>query len=247
MLIVGLVMTGVGGAVLTPASLAIVTNSFRGESRGLAVGVWGGASALFSGIAPALGGLFTQELTWRWILWFNVIIGALILIGVHRAAESYDEEASRHIDYTGVALSVTGLAALVLALNEAPTPWPFNSATFILVMVAGLVLLAGFTLLERRLRDPLIDLTLFLRRNVDGRGRRPVRAELRARRGAVLPAAVPGGTARVRRAEGGAVAAPAERHADGRDAARRPAVRAPRPGSADRRRERARRGSRCCS
>ena len=62
----------------------------------------------------------------------------------------------------------TGLAALVLALNEAPTPWPFNSATFILVMVAGLVLLAGFTLLERRLRDPLIDLTLFLRRNVTG-------------------------------------------------------------------------------
>jgi EmrB/QacA subfamily drug resistance transporter len=167
-LILGLVMTGVGGAVLTPASLAIVTNSFRGESRGLAVGVWGGASALFSGIAPALGGLFTQELTWRWILWFNVIIGALILIGVHRAAESYDEEASHHIDYTGVALSVAGLAALVLALNEAPTPWPFNSATFILVMVAGLVLLAGFTLLERRLRDPLIDLTLFLRRNLTG-------------------------------------------------------------------------------
>ena len=167
-LIVGMIATGVGGAVLTPASLAIVTNSFRGERRGLAVGVWGGASALFSGIAPALGGLFTQELTWRWILWFNVIIGALILIGVHRAAESYDEEASHHIDFAGVALSVTGLAALVLALNEAPTPWAFGSAEFILVVVAGLMLLTGFAVLERRLRDPLIDLTLFLRRNVTG-------------------------------------------------------------------------------
>ena len=167
-LIVGLVVTGMGGAVLTPASLAIVTNSFRGESRGMAVGVWGGASALFSGVAPALGGLFTQELSWRWILWFNVIIGALILVGVRRAAESYDKEASRHIDVAGVALSVTGLAALVLALNEAPTPWPFKSASFILVVVAGLVLLTGFAVLERRLRDPLIDLGLFLHRNVTG-------------------------------------------------------------------------------
>jgi EmrB/QacA subfamily drug resistance transporter len=167
-LIAGLAVTGMGGAVLTPASLAIVTNSFRGESRGMAVGVWGGASAMFSGVAPALGGLFTQELSWRWILWFNVIVGVLILIGVHRAAESYDKEASRHVDIGGVALSVTGLAALVLALNEAPTPWPFKSASFILVVVAGLVLLAGFGALERRLRDPLIDLALFLRRNITG-------------------------------------------------------------------------------
>ncbi len=167
-LILGLVVTGAGGAVLTPASLAIVTNHFRGPSRGMAVGVWGGASALFSGLAPAIGGLLTQEASWRWILWFNVVIGALILLGIHRAGESYDEEAERHVDVTGVALSFAGLAALILALNEAPTPWAFGSAKFILVVVASLVLLTGFVLLERRLRDPLIDLTLFLRRNVTG-------------------------------------------------------------------------------
>jgi EmrB/QacA subfamily drug resistance transporter len=167
-LILGLVLTGVGGAVLTPASLAIVTNHFRGTSRGMAVGVWGGASALFSGLAPALGGLLTQDASWRWILWFNVFIGVLILLGIHRAAESYDEDAKRHVDVAGVALSFTGLAALVLAFNEAPSPWAFGSASFILVLVASLVLLTGFVILERRLRDPLIDLTLFLRRNVTG-------------------------------------------------------------------------------
>lgn len=167
-LIVGLVVVGIGGAVLTPASLAIVTNSFRGKSRGLAVGLWGGASALFGGIGPALGGAFTEAASWRWILWFNVVIGALILLGVRRAKESLDEEADRHIDITGVALSVTGLGALVLAFNEAPTPWPFNSATFIVVVVAGLLLLTGFALVERRLRNPLIDLRLFARRNVTG-------------------------------------------------------------------------------
>jgi EmrB/QacA subfamily drug resistance transporter len=167
-LIAGLVGAGIGGAVLTPASLAIVTNSFRGESRGMAVGVWGGASALFSGVAPAIGGVFTEETSWRWILWFNVVIGALILIGMRRAAESYDEEAAHHVDVTGVALSFTGLAALVLALNEAPTPWAFTSAQFILVLVAALVLLVGFGFLERHLRDPLIDLALFLKRNISG-------------------------------------------------------------------------------
>jgi EmrB/QacA subfamily drug resistance transporter len=167
-LIAGLVVAGIGGAVLTPASLAIVTNHFRGPSRGMAVGIWGGSSALFSGVAPALGGLFTQEGSWRWILWFNVLIGALILIGMRRAAESYDEEASRKVDVAGVALSFTGLSALVLALNEAPTPWAFTSAAFILVVVAALVLLTGFISLERHLREPLIDLALFLRRNVTG-------------------------------------------------------------------------------
>jgi EmrB/QacA subfamily drug resistance transporter len=167
-LIISLVGVGVGAAVLTPASLAIVTNSFRGTSRGMAVGVWGGASALFSGIAPAIGGVFTQETSWRWILWLNVIVGALILLGVRRAKESFDENAAHHIDITGIALSVTGLGALTLAFNEAPTPWAFTSASFVLVVVAGVLLLAGFVLIERRLRDPLINLALFVRRNVSG-------------------------------------------------------------------------------
>lgn len=167
-LIVSLVGVGIGGAVLTPASLAIVTQGFRGKSRGMAVGVWGGASALFSGIAPAIGGVFTQEASWRWILWLNVIVGALILLGVRRAAESFDEEATRHVDITGIALSVTGLGALTLAFNEAPTPWSFSSASFVLAVVAGFALLVGFGLIERRLRDPLIDLAMFAGRNVTG-------------------------------------------------------------------------------
>ena len=76
MLILSLIVVGVGAAVLTPGSLAIVTNGFRGSRRAMAVGVWGAASALFSGLGPALGGFFTDELSWRWILWFNVIIAA---------------------------------------------------------------------------------------------------------------------------------------------------------------------------
>jgi MFS family permease len=167
-LIAGLAGTGVGAAVLTPASLAIVTESFRGERRGMAVGLWGAATALFSGIGPAIGGLLTQEASWRWILWLNVIVGAAILLGVRGTAESRDEDASPRIDYTGLALCAGGLGALTLALNEAPSPWAFASPAFLLVLCGGALALGGFVLLEGRLRAPLIDVRMFARRNLTG-------------------------------------------------------------------------------
>jgi len=167
-LIVSLGVVGIGAAVLTPASLAIVTDSFRGERRGMAVGIWGASTALFSGIGPAIGGAFTAELSWRWILWLNVIVGVLILVGVRGAAESHDEEASGRIDYAGLALSFLGLGALTLSLNEAPDTWPFASAKFVVVAGAGVLLLAGFALIERRLREPLIDTRMFKQRNLTG-------------------------------------------------------------------------------
>jgi EmrB/QacA subfamily drug resistance transporter len=167
-LIIGLIAVGIGAAVLTPASLAIVTDKFKGESRGMAVGVWGASTALFSGIGPAIGGVFTQEVSWRWILWLNVIVGVLILAGVRGTSESFDQEASRRIDFTGLALSAAGLGAITLALNESPTPWAVGSAAFVLVLVAGAALLLGFALIERQLQDPLIDVAMFRRRNVTG-------------------------------------------------------------------------------
>jgi EmrB/QacA subfamily drug resistance transporter len=167
-LILSLAAVGVGAAVLTPASLAIVTDSFRGERRGMAVGIWGASTALFSGIGPALGGVFTAELSWRWILWLNVIVGTLILLGVRGARESRDEQASGRIDYAGLALSFLGLGALTVSLNEAPDTWPFASAKFVIVLVGGLVLLAGFVLIERRLREPLVDPGMFRHRNLTG-------------------------------------------------------------------------------
>ena len=167
-LIVSLAAVGAGAAVLTPASLAIVTDSFRGEQRGMAVGLWGASTALFSGIGPAIGGVFTAELSWRWILWLNVAVGALILLWVRGAPESRDEDASGRIDFTGLALSFAGLGALTLALNEAPSPWAFASAKFVIVLAAGVVLLFGFVLIERRLSEPLVDVRMFGRRNLSG-------------------------------------------------------------------------------
>jgi EmrB/QacA subfamily drug resistance transporter len=168
LLIVAMILVGVGAAILTPGSLAIVTDRFRGSQRGIAVGIWGGATALFSGIGPAVGGVLTSELSWRWILWVNVIVGAAVLLGTRGTPESRDEEAGRDVDIAGIVTSVGGLALLILALNEAPTVWPWGSVNTIGALTLGAVLLVAFVLVERRVHQPLIDLGMFARRNVSG-------------------------------------------------------------------------------
>jgi EmrB/QacA subfamily drug resistance transporter len=167
-LIGSLAVAGAGAAGLTPASLAIVTNAFRDERRGAAVGIWGAATAVCLGLAPAIGGVLTAEVSWRWILWLNVVAGALILLAVRGAVESIDELAGEHIDFLGFALSFTALGAFTLALNEAPTPWAFDSSHFLAMMAGGAILLVAFVVLERRLANPLIDVAMFARRHISG-------------------------------------------------------------------------------
>jgi EmrB/QacA subfamily drug resistance transporter len=168
-LIVALIACGVGAAVLTPASLAIVTDAFRGARRSTAVGVWGAATAIFSGIAPAIGGLFTGELSWRWILWLNVIVGAAILVGVRSARETRnDGGGERRFDLIGLVCSVGFLAGITLALNETPAEWAWGSTQTIVVIAVAVALLVGFLVAEPRIRQPLIDLSLFTRRNLSG-------------------------------------------------------------------------------
>jgi MFS family permease len=92
----------------------------------------------------------------------------LILLGVRGAVESKDEQASGRVDYAGLALSFAGLGALTLALNEAPDTWPFSSARFLIVLIAGVMLLVGFGLVQRRVREPLVDPAMFGHRNLTG-------------------------------------------------------------------------------
>jgi EmrB/QacA subfamily drug resistance transporter len=168
LLIVAMIVIGVGAAVLTPGSLAIVTEGFRGSRRGLAVGIWGGATALFSGIGPAVGGVFTTELSWRWILWLNVIVGLVILIGMRGTPESRDEQADKGIDVGGIIASVGGLSLLTLALNETPDVWAWGSVQTIASLALGAACLVAFVFIERRVKAPLVDLAFFRRRNLTG-------------------------------------------------------------------------------
>ncbi len=87
----------------------------------MAVGVWGASTALFSGIGPAIGGVFTQELSWRWILWLNVIVGVLILIGVAERGALDPRRADGLTDRAGDVRRRTWRAHV--GAQEAPTPW----------------------------------------------------------------------------------------------------------------------------
>src|SRR5205085_11505566 len=93
-----------------------------------------------------------------------------ILLSVRGTPETRDESAGRHVDLTGLLCSVAGLVSIVLALNEAPSPWAFSSPQVIGLLIGGVLLLAGFALVERRVRQPLVDLSMLARRNLSGAG-----------------------------------------------------------------------------
>jgi EmrB/QacA subfamily drug resistance transporter len=159
---------GVGAAILTPASLSIITSVFSTSERGTAIGIWGAASALTSGVGPALGGILTNSLTWRWIFWIQLPIAAvMIVIAFFSTPESRDEHADRRIDWGGVACVGAGMSVLTLALVEGST-WEWNSARIVGLLAGAVVLFIGLALIERRVGNPLVDFGFFRHRNYSG-------------------------------------------------------------------------------
>ncbi len=166
-LIVTVAIMGVGAAILTPASLSIITDAFGPEQRATAIGIWAAASALVSGVGTLLGGALS-DWQWRSVFWINVPFCAIFFLLTLRAArESRDPNADRHVDVTGLAALVGALTALTLVLNEGPV-WGFGSITSIIFFVAAAVLLAAFLYAEPRVRNALVDFGFFRKRNYLG-------------------------------------------------------------------------------
>ena len=168
MLIVSRVVQGVGGALMMPATLSIVTNAFEPHERGKAIGTWAGVSALALAIGPVVGGLLTEHVSWRAIFYLNipVAIGA-IAATVFAVRESRDESVGREIDYLGVGALTVGLTALVLALIQG-NAWGWGSVAIIGLLVLSVVALAAFVVIERRVPAPVVELPLFASRNFVG-------------------------------------------------------------------------------
>jgi EmrB/QacA subfamily drug resistance transporter len=158
---------GVGAAILTPASLAILRQTFELKQLGMAIGIFGTAGTIIAGVGPALGGILTQW-EWRSVFWINVPIAVVFFLLAWRSTpESRSPDADRHIDYTGLAALVMGLTAVSLALIQGQT-WGWKSTPTIGLLAAGIGMLVLFVLIEARVRNALVDLALFRHRNFTG-------------------------------------------------------------------------------
>jgi MFS family permease len=119
MLVAARAIQGVGGALLVPSSLAIISASFAPQQRARAIGTWAGASALTTALGPMVGGWLVDTLSWRAIFFINVPLAIItLLLAIRSVAESRDESA-RGVDWTGSALAVTGLGLLAYGLTDA--------------------------------------------------------------------------------------------------------------------------------
>jgi EmrB/QacA subfamily drug resistance transporter len=166
-LVVARLLQGIGGAALVPASLALVSATFaEGEERNRAMGVYGAMAGVGFVFGMVLGGVITEFLGWRWVLFVNVPVALAVLsLAPGAIHESKDEAAPRTLDLTGAATATLGLAALIYAVSEAPKNGWASPAT---LGTAGLgaVLLGAFVGHERRAQAPLVPLPILYRRAV---------------------------------------------------------------------------------
>ena len=153
-------LQGVGGAIMFSVSLALVANAFRGAERGLAFGVWGALAGVAAAVGPIIGGVLVSGLSWRWIFFVNVPVGAIALVlTMLRVVESRDEQARRP-DWLGFVLFSGALASLIYALIESGRS-SFTATPVLACFAAAAVLIIAFVLVETRSRHPMFDLRLF--------------------------------------------------------------------------------------
>jgi EmrB/QacA subfamily drug resistance transporter len=161
---------GVGGALLVPGSLAIISASFDTQHRGRAIGTWSGFTAITSAIGPVLGGLLVQYASWRWIFFINAPLAVIVLLVLFwRVPESRNEALGLHarLDWVGAFLATLGLGGIVFGLIES-NDLGFSNGLVLLSLAIGIVALLAFLLMEARSRSPMLPLTLFRSRTFSG-------------------------------------------------------------------------------
>jgi EmrB/QacA subfamily drug resistance transporter len=162
------VVQGLGGAMMNPATLSIITATFAPRERGKAIGIWAGVSAMALAIGPLVGGLLTEHVNWHWIFFVNVPVGIAGLFAIPIFIdESRDESAQQRLDVPGLVASAVGLFSLTYAFIEANN-YGWTSARILGAFAIAVVGLISFVLLERHQRTPMLDLSLFRNRTFGG-------------------------------------------------------------------------------
>ncbi|MGH8922266.1 MAG: DHA2 family efflux MFS transporter permease subunit, partial [Actinomycetes bacterium] len=149
---------GLGGAIVLPLSLTLISAVAPPERRGAVLGLWGAVAGLAVAVGPLIGGAITEGASWQWIFWLNVPIGLAVLPLLRRVPESYGTR--NPLDVPGVLLGSSGLFGIVYALVRS-NRFGWTSPEVLLPMLAGLMVLAAFVAWERRAAHPMLPLRLF--------------------------------------------------------------------------------------
>jgi EmrB/QacA subfamily drug resistance transporter len=162
-LILARMLQGVGGALLTPGSLAMIESSFRKDDRARAIGAWSGLTGVAAALGPLLGGYLVEAVSWRAIFLINVPLGCFVVVAATRhVPETRDPTAKGRLDAPGATLAALGLAGVTYALIEAPGHGA--SPLILLSAIAGVLALIAFVVVERRSPNPMMPLTMFASR-----------------------------------------------------------------------------------
>ncbi len=160
-LIAARVVQGIGGALLTPGSLAIIESSFHPDDRGRAIGAWSGLGGIAGALGPFLGGWLVQVASWRLVFLINVPLAAVVVaVALRRIPETRNPDAGDGLDLPGVVLAALALAGLTYGFTAWPAEGP-GSAGVIGSLSVGVASLIGFVVAERRAEDPMMPLDIF--------------------------------------------------------------------------------------
>ncbi len=162
MLVAARFAQGIGGALLTPGSLAMIEASFRREDRPRAIGAWSGLTGVAAAVGPLLGGYLVDAVSWRAVFLINIPIGLFVIATSHHVPETRDPTASGRLDLRGALLGAIALGGTTYALVEGPGKG--LAPVIVLAAVGGLAAAIGFIVVERRAPNPMLPLTMFASR-----------------------------------------------------------------------------------
>ena len=167
-LVAARVLQGLGGALMTPQTLAMIPAIMPANRRGRAIGIWSGSAGLAAAVGPSLGGVLVTTVGWRWVFVVNVPVGIIAIAGAYALLPGVVPGRRHRLDIGGIALASLGLLAVVFALVEGQR-YAWGTITGVItipaVMAAGILLLAAFVVWERRQPEPLLPPALFASRS----------------------------------------------------------------------------------